>query len=194
MIVLNPNRSNCRPYLERLLPAYLDYVENVSHPAHALSVETGALMWWVCDQIHAESVCDLGSGFSSFVLAAYAAMSGANVTSVDTDPEWLDKTQGFLTDVEAPTDGLMLLDEWQSGTDTFDFVLNDLAGGELRESTYGATLDRLNPGGVAIFDDAQSTSHRLAMCVAAGERDLHMVDVWGATLDPIGRFAVMVMA
>jgi len=193
-MILKPNRATCRPYLERLLPAYLDYVENVSSPAHALSVETGALMWWLCDQIKAESVCDLGSGFSSFVLHAYATTSGATVTSVDTDPEWLDKTRTFLADVEAPTDGLISLDDWQSSiVDSYDLILNDLAGGEFRISTYGETLDRLNPGGVAIFDDAQFSPHRTAMCVAAGERDLQMIDVWGATFDPIGRFAVMVL-
>lgn len=189
---LRPNRANCRPYLERLLPAYLDYIENVSNPAHALSVETSALIWWTCDQINARQVCDLGSGFSSFVLHAYALTSGATVTSVDTDPEWLDKTRAFLADVEAPTDGLIMLDDWLISDDKYDLILNDLAGGDLRSSTYGETLDRLHPGGVAIMDDAQSSSHRTAMCVAAGERDLAMVDVWGATLDPIGRFAVMV--
>lgn len=189
---LTPNRAKCRPYVERLIPAFLDYVNNVSHPAHALSVETAALMWWTCDEIKAQTVCDLGSGFSSFVLHVYAATSGATVTSVDTDPEWLDKTREFLLSSESPAETLMMWDDWQKSDETYDLILNDLAGGKVRESANGPALDRLNPGGVAIFDDAQFSNHRLAMCVAAGERDLQMIDVWGATLDPIGRFAVMV--
>jgi hypothetical protein len=51
----------------------------------------------VASEDHAKRLLDLGSGFSSYVLRAYAAgVPGAVGWSVDDDPAWLEKTRAFL--------------------------------------------------------------------------------------------------
>ena len=60
----------------------------------SLSLELARIILEVTSEDHAKRLLDLGSGFSSCVLRAYAAgVSGAVMWSVDDDPAWLEKAR-----------------------------------------------------------------------------------------------------
>jgi hypothetical protein len=53
---LQPSRGEVLPFFERLVPAYREYCTSVSKRSMALSIESAAYLWWVCDQVKARSV------------------------------------------------------------------------------------------------------------------------------------------
>src|SRR3977135_3134813 len=55
-----------------LEPLYARYVESVSSPVWALSLETAAVVHALCSLTRPDAVLDLGSGFSSAVFRLYA--------------------------------------------------------------------------------------------------------------------------
>lgn len=184
-----PSVDQTAPYAERLRDAYTDYVTNVSHPHHAVSLESAAMLWWYCNHVDARAVCDLGSGFSSYVLRQYAANADHDVfvSSIDTDPEWMQRTAEFI-------DGsgeLLLWDDWMQSAAAYDVIFHDIAGGEFRESAMPVAADRLAEGGVLIFDDAHHPGHRAAMESACRERGWMLQSAHDTTVDEIGRYAMV---
>ena len=74
--------------LSRELPSrHAQYVATISDSAHAISLELARYILEVASEDHAKRLLDLGSGFSSYVLRAYAAgVPGAVAWSVDGRP------------------------------------------------------------------------------------------------------------
>ena len=190
--MMTPTRLDTAPYADRLSDAYANYVAGVSAGDHAVSLETAAMIWWYCDHIQAASVCDLGSGFSSHVLRAYAASADhrVQVVSVDTDADWLDKTIGFMRECDEPG-AFILLDDWLASDAQFDLIFHDIANGEQREALMATAAARLNPGGVLILDDAQNASHHAEMVRLTDELGWALLDTKQTTLDHIERFALV---
>ena len=146
----------------------------------------------LCRTLRPSSVLDLGSGFSSYVLALYASTATAlvKVVSVDTDAEWLGRTAGFLDRQGLGNRStLALLDELTPGR--FDLVFHDLAGGETRERMMGEVCDRLTPDGVAVFDDMHHLGDFDAMRDANAERGMLWASLHQWTFDDACRFAVI---
>lgn len=192
MTWLQPDRSSILPYFERLVPAYRQYCTTVSRRSMALSIETCSYLWWLCDVKAASAVADLGSGFSSYVLRRYATESGRTVLvhSVDSDPEWLSRSAQFSVDQGQGGDGFLTGDEWLALDATYDVILNDYDKGDVREAFAGHGADRLNPGGVIVFDDAQNQSHLRNMAETCLERDMDLFALVDQTMDEVGRFAM----
>jgi predicted O-methyltransferase YrrM len=157
----------------------------------ALSLETAGFLWWVCEERKARTVCDLGSGFSSFVLRLYAdSRPGVVVHSVDDDVYWLNRTTWYCrTQFDREVDGFLTIDEWEADATGYDVILHDLAGGAARNHWAAKAVERLNPGGVVILDDAHNYSHHRAYSAVCRDYGLTMLDVFSQTIDQIGRFA-----
>lgn len=192
MTWVQPARSDILPYFQRLVPEYREYCLSVSRRSMALSIETCAYLWWLCDVKAATVAADLGSGFSSYVLRRYAAESGLPVIvhSVDSDPEWLERSRRFCLDHGRDGDGFMTGDAWLNIDDEYDVVLNDYDKGEVREEFAGYGADRLKPSGVIVFDDAQNRSHLFNMATTCVGRDMELFALVDQTMDEVGRFAM----
>jgi hypothetical protein len=190
---LQPSRGEVLPFFERLVPAYREYCTTVSKRSMALSIESAAYLWWVCDHVKARSVADLGSGFTSYVVRSYAATADREVTvsSVDDAPYWLRQTADFLTSQNQSTAGLVRHDVWRAQDVKWDVIVHDIGGGELREEWMTVAAKHLAWDGVLIFDDAQNRSHHMEMGRVAREFGLRLFDVYEQTVDEVGRFATV---
>jgi len=176
-------------------PAYLNYAGIVSAPDHAASLETSALLLYICRKVRARRVLDLGSGFSSFVLRAYAhsAHWPVTVVSVDTDPEWLAKTAEFLDGRTNVPGELITWDEFNRRADwePFDVIFHDLANGETREGAVPWVCRLVAENGVVIFDDAHHDGHREAFWKFGNANGLDVYSAHVPTFDAFGRFAAL---
>jgi predicted O-methyltransferase YrrM len=177
-----------------LFTAYEEYVTEVSTPGMAASLETSAYLDWLCRALRAESILDLGSGFSSYVVRRYAAETpcAVTVTSVDDDPEWLLKTEAFLRRHSVPVDGMT---EWSAHVTTpsgpHDVVFHDLASGLVREDAMQFAVSQVRRGGAIIFDDAQHDGHRHRMYAEASSAGVKLYSLRSLTLDTIKRWALL---
>lgn len=174
------------PFRAQLADAYHEYVSTVSSPGMAVSHETAAVLAWFCHDRNPSRVCDLGSGFSSYVLRRVCA----DVTSVDTDPAWLEATRQFLDRWAMDTTRIVGWDDWLGGTDLYDLMFHDLAQGDLREQAMWLAVERLAPGGLIVFDDAHHHTHRETMEAVIATHHLTFLDLRDVTLDGIGRYAI----
>lgn len=193
MRALQPPRAEILPYFERLKPAYQTYCQGVSVRSMALSIETCAYVWWLCDTVRARRVADLGSGFSSYVLRAYAADAAyqpVQVDSVDSDRGWLTATRDFCRTQDQPDGGFMLGPKW-AGSDThYDVVVNDYDSGPTREAFADLAAQKLTAAGVVVFDDAQNADHHHNMAEVCIHHGLTLLDLYHQTVDELGRFAM----
>lgn len=173
-----------------LRAAYADYCTSVSPRTMAADIREVAFLYDVCREREARSVADFGSGFSSFVLAHYAAMAPYDVvvTSVDDDARWLEATALFLRRYGFRSSTLMLWDDWLSAGLSHDVGFYDLASGDKREA---GMLPVAEACGVVLFDDAQHPLHAAQMRVVAGVTGKTLVDVQARTEDQVGRFGAL---
>lgn len=186
-----PSRAEILPYIDRLKNDYITYTANVSPRSMALPIETAAFAWAMCDQLEAVAVADLGSGISSHVLRRYAEGTSLIVHSVDDDPYWLHRSQDYCSFMKDDTAGFMSDTDWLTNSQTYDLIIHDLAGGGKREEFAAHALDRLNPGGVVIFDDAHNHGHHHRFAEVCRQRGMTLVDVWHQTIEEAGRYAAM---
>ena len=141
--------------------SYKRYTETISTPAMAISLQLAGTLDALCNLIRARCMADLGSGFSSFVFARYAAEVGATVVSVDTAPSWLTKTREFLELEEVPSHEIV---EWQAfvaGPNrylTSFSMTSEIAGGESTQSRW--SWNWCGPMGSS--SSTTSTSHMFA--------------------------------
>jgi predicted O-methyltransferase YrrM len=184
---VTPTLEDLRPLTKALAPDLAVYRDTVSDAAWAISLETAALIEWACDRNDPVTVCDLGSGFTSYVLRKYAVGRGVVCMSVDTSPKWIAKTETFLKSHDLDTTNVIFWDKWRVRSDLYDLIVVDLEYGELRNDAIRSAPSRLNPGGVVIFDDSQNSDHLAAMLQAASDHGLTL-DVLGNLEDDLGRF------
>jgi predicted O-methyltransferase YrrM len=153
----------------------------------AVSLETSAVLLALCRVERVSSAIDLGSGFSSYVLRAWAKEAECEVVSVDDNPEWLGRTGEFLMAQGLRSDHLVLWPDYPGRQ--FDLVFHDLASGALRESAMPAAagLGRR----MVVFDDAQHAGHRRAMTQACAGAGLELYSLRALTLDSIHRYAMI---
>jgi predicted O-methyltransferase YrrM len=181
--------------LSRELPSrHADYVATVSDSAHAISLELARFILEVACEEHAERLLDLGSGFSSYVLRAYAAgVSGAVVWSVDDDPAWLEKTRAYLVSEGVSTEHLYVWSEFLTLSDnlagTFDLVLHDLGTVRSRHGTVRPVLRLVRPTGALVFDDIDVAAYRRHVQSELDAAGTKHVDVRNRTLDARNRYS-----
>jgi SAM-dependent methyltransferase len=159
----------------------------------AMSIESTTYLWWLCDRVKACQVCDLGSGFTSYTLRAYAMLADwpVTVTSVDDSPEWLDQTRRFLARHDMPTTGLVAWDVWAESPHKFDVIVHDLAKGALREQSMWTAADALAAGGMILFDDAHNNTHAAVMHAVAAAHGMALADIRQWTTDEVHRFSLL---
>lgn len=172
-----------------LADAYDEYTANVSPDNMAVSLIAATYLLSVCRDKKLVDVADFGSGFTSYVLAHYARTADypVTVTSIDTDPEWLARTDEFLTAHELQS-RLVLWDDYLTEEQAHDLICYDLGGGDVREAGMPVVLDRISPNGVVLFDDAQHIGHADAMRAACRARRRDLYSLRDETLDDYGRF------
>lgn len=184
---LRPSRAELAAIAEELRPPYERYVRDVSESGMAASLETSCYLAHLCRAFAPASACDLGSGFSSYVLRRYAQ----SAVSVDDSPEWLERTGQFLAAEGMPLGGLLSWDQIRTSTSRFRIVLHDLAGGEVREATMPDAVRLLDASGVIVLDDAQHDGHRARMRQVAREKGLRLFSLHALTVDSIGRWSIV---
>lgn len=174
-----------------LAPVYREYTENVSHDGMAIALRTAVYCVWLCEQLDAKTACDFGSGFTSYALRWYAQnKKGVQVTSIDDNAEWLEKTGKFLADHDMATGELVLWDDiaalWP-----FDVVVYDFGGGEWRERWMHYALQ--HTAKACVFDDVMHDGHRKKMDEVC---ELEQMPVFGLdpwTRDRFHRYAALAL-
>lgn len=140
--------------------AYHEYVPAVSGAVFAISLPIARYLWQLCDERKPKRLLDIGSGFSSYVLRAWAEANGAEHWACDTDSEWVMHTTAFL-------DGHGLsplhvcqfssMAEWN--LPQFDLVFFDCGFTTGRSWYLRKALDMVADGGVLIADDANDVHY-----------------------------------
>jgi predicted O-methyltransferase YrrM len=192
--VMVPAAVTLGPYRRALIPPYVDYCNTVSPRHMAMSLESVTYLWWLCDRVRAGRVCDLGSGFTSYTLRAYAALADwpVEVVSVDDSPEWLERTRTFLTAAGVADDALVTWDVWSVDPGApYDVIVHDLAKGDLRNASMWVAVEALAPGGMILFDDAQNNGHAAEMFKVCEASGMALADTKPWTLDAVNRFSLL---
>lgn len=177
-----------------LEPFYRTYVERVSSPVWAISLETAAVLHALCAILRPAAILDLGSGFSSATFRIYSRSAGHGclIHSVDDDPVWLSRTQEFLESASLSTDGLLAWSQFRATASLrYDLVLHDLGNMSLRADSLDFVLRRATAAGLIVLDDVQKDPYGSLVpraCAAAGLRVFSLRDL---TVDPFGRYAYL---
>jgi predicted O-methyltransferase YrrM len=179
-------------HLASLRPAYERYVRGVSTPEHAASLELASLLRALCEHRRPQRVVDLGSGFTSYVLRAWAAGEGVEAWSVDDDEEWLGRTRGFLLGEGLGTDNLLAWPDFLAREPPrFDLVLHDLGRMSTRVATLPRVLDLAAPAALVVLDDVDKDPYYPALRKELSARGWPRYNLRWRTLDGYGRFAAL---
>ena len=170
------------------------YVSTVSDSAHAISLELARFILEVASEEHAKRLLDLGSGFSSYVLRAYAAgVAGTVVWLVDDDPAWLQKTRAYLASEGINTEHMYIWSEFLTLSDglagTFDLVLHDMGTVRSRHGTVRSVLRLIRPTGALVFDDVDVAAYRHHVQSELDAAGAKHIDVRNRTLDARNRYS-----
>ncbi len=144
--------------------AYAEYVPAVSKAVYACSLPIAHYLWNLCEERKPRRLLDIGSGFSSYVLRAWAEANGAEHWCIDSDAEWLDKTRLFLTAHDLDWHHATTWDraaDW--ALDPFDLVFFDVNAIASRSWYLRKALDMVADGGVLIADDAMEPHYHDAL-------------------------------
>jgi predicted O-methyltransferase YrrM len=160
----------------------------------AISLEAAAFLWTLCEHLKPVSILDLGSGFSSFVLRAFAASYSATVCTVDDDSVWLERTRQFLTAHGLGTEDMKVFgDLTMSWGETFDLVFYDLGGMATRAQQLPSVLERVGQRSVLVLDDMHKEEYVPAVERALRPGRWRYFDARAATMDNYGRFCGVVL-
>ena len=157
--------SNIEENTKKLKPYYSEYVNHISSPEMAASMELAGFMYTLCKANQYKKVLDLGSGLSSFIFRLYAKETlGVEVYSVDDDAAWLTKTRGYLEQHHLDTNNMFTLQQFvdlkESG---FDCILHDLNFVEVRIQYVDFVFRSAKKNGLIIMDDVHKMDYRFAL-------------------------------
>ena len=172
------------------------YVNGVSNWEWAVSWPTVRVLDALCNALRPRRVLDLGSGLSTYVLCDWARRAGveAEIVSVDTSPEWLEKTRAFLGD-RGLSARLIVASELDSLEDrSFDLAFDDIGRTEERANVIGTVVRVMAPGGVVVLDDMNVRGYRDKVRAQLDAANWGLFSVRPYTLDPKGRFAMLTAA
>jgi len=180
---------------KRLGPYYSDYVQNVSSPEMAASLELAAFMYTLCKIKQYKNLLDTGSGLSSFVFRLYASETpGVTVTSIDDDAAWLDKTKQYLQRHQLGVENMYTVQEFvDTAVSGFDCILHDMNFVEVRINYVELVVQRLAQSGVIIMDDVHKPDYRFALLKKLQNMNVDCYTVKSETFDSYGRYAFAVM-
>lgn len=180
---------------------YKEYVNTVSTPDEAISLELASLLWFILETRQPKSVVDLGSGFSSYLFRYYQQLlrrlgqpgRDCRVISCDDNETWLCRTADFLRRKNLSHSGLLLWDRFLEERDQLrpDLILHDLGNMPVRVKTLPQALNLCGPQTIVIIDDVHKPQMRRAVLDQMRERNLVGHDLTHFTYDSFGRYAWM---
>lgn len=175
---------------ERWRSLHTEYVTEMSIPVMAVSLPTAALLWALCETTAPGRLVDLGSGFSTFVLATWVAEHGGELLAVDDNPHWLEKTGEFLVAHDLPVPELCG-PEVLGKLPAADLLFLDYAFPPERIGLLPAAAQCLRPGGAMVIDDVNQTPFGRQVRVAQLSYGIRVYSARRWTLDGFGRFAAV---
>jgi predicted O-methyltransferase YrrM len=178
-----------------LAPAHEAYVDSVSTPDMAASLEVSVLLLYFCRTMSPDSILDLGSGFSSFVFRRYVQQSSnTTVISVDDHGGWLTKTKEYLTGHDLPTDHLVELSnfDFSDHRGAFDLVFHDLGSMEVRKETLLDVLKTCRRDGLIVLDDIHKNHYLKYVHSTLASAPYKFYSARDLTEDEFGRFSALV--
>lgn len=186
--LLNKNKSKLEPY-------HKFYIENISSPDMAASLELATFIYTLCEVKKAAKVLDVGSGFSSFIFRLYASHTpGVTVFSIDDDALWLEKTKDYLKKENLNTDNMYTVDEFfKSNIADFDIILHDMNYVDVRIKYVEKVMNIAKSGGVVIMDDVHKPDYMLPLLNLLKIQDVSVYDLKPVTFDSFKRFALAVI-
>ena len=187
---LIPSGPHLTDAIARLRSLHSAYVSSVSTADMALSLQTASLVDCLARQLKPNRILDLGSGFSTLVLAS--AAPSAVVVSVDDSPVWLSRTRDYLTAQGVTVATLAAWSDFsadRSNEATFDLVLHDLGNMVVREGALPRVLDLVRPGGLLVLDDLHKPRYRATATRLLRERSWPHLSLWLQTRDSLDRHA-----
>lgn len=169
---------------DRLRKTHELYTSTISSKGMALSLETSALVWVLCDEMRPKTVVDMGSGFSSFVVREWAKEQdyAVEVWSTDDDLFWVEQSRKFCEQQGVSTENFSFWSDFPT-SNKFDFILYDLGRMPARNANLTASLDMINPGGVVVIDDCHKFNYSKHVSSSVADRGMTLINMKNATVD-----------
>lgn len=174
---------------------YDNYIRTIS--LMAPSLKTLSLLMQLCKP--GDSVLDLGSGFSSYVLRYYANELDLDVWSVDDNESWLDKSFEYCAAMGITKEANTKFYTWETlralrlDQLSFDVVFVDLGRTRKRPDYYPIILkDYCNENTLALFDDMHKPILKRSLERELKRYDYLDIPVMERTRDTYGRYCKLV--
>jgi predicted O-methyltransferase YrrM len=180
---------------EKLQPIYENYISTISTGVMALSLEASVFMSVLCKIYQPRNILDLGSGFSSAAFRQYAETVDPKpqIWSIDDAPDWLEKTEEFLSSHQLSIGHLLTWDSFlDQNQDSFDFVLHDLGSMATREALLPKVLSLASSNGIVFLDDIHKKNYRSSAKRIVKEKGLIYHNLKSYTLDRFKRYCALV--
>ncbi len=179
--------------MDELREVYAYYKRDVSPGNSAISLTVAAFISAAARLKDARCILDLGSGFSSF---AFRRDSQREVTSVDSDPYWLERTGEFLCEQGVDDARLLTWEAFDAIPDPgrFDLIFVDIRPIARRVKQFERFLSICSPEGVLIYDDYQKKHLRKPMRAKLGKLSVECYNLMELTIDETGRYDAWIEA
>jgi predicted O-methyltransferase YrrM len=176
------NLSQTRDLLRQ---SHTHYTNTISSSGMALSLETAALIWTLCDDRLPRTIVDLGSGYSSFIIRNWMKISGHQsiIWSVDDDVTWLQKSLQYCEKQNVDTSNFTTWDLFKPTLLKFDMVIYDLGRMPVRFENVRSALDLCSPYGIVVIDDMHKFNYHNEVKCALAEKGFTGVDMKELTTD-----------
>jgi predicted O-methyltransferase YrrM len=174
---------------EWIRDAYDTYTRKVSDPSMAISYELSLELCRILECFRPSSVLELGSGFSTYVLARALSATGARLVSCDDDPVWASKTEMYLKEQGLPSPRVGLINSTPYNSQ-FDLVFLDLNYVEIRKDFLQASYEYCKSKGLLILDDAHKPNYMSEILSRCRRWRGSLYTLKHRTLDSMGRYSV----
>ena len=185
--VRNYSEEKKQEYMNILSPFWLDYTNGFGTDGWCLSLETSALLYHILTEFNPETIVDIGSGFSSFIIRKF--FGRRFMYSVDDDPEWMKTTIRFLDKHNCSTYNIISTTQFREEykDKQFDFILLD-NDAHVRKELMSWVFTHSK---IALVDDLHSGYAWYLEEIRRCEEEFKplIFDVKDYTMDNYGRFA-----
>lgn len=178
---------------QKIEPYYKQYISTISSQEWAISFELSTFLMVLCDILKPKRILDCGSGFSSFVFRLYMSNVSPEpiVWSVDTSPEWLEKTRRFLDANDLPINNLTTWRQLcEDDVGTFDLILHDLGKTyTIRKNGLEKLITLSSSTGIIVIDDINRFGYETYVKLISKKSALNFYSLKLFTIDKFGRFS-----